>query len=541
MNCVRRRSMCLLGLAVALGTVGSAQTTCLLEAVSGDFNGDGRKDVELMDWDESTLTGRYRVALRSLESDGAGGFVYWAPWYQEQWLFGDKVRPLIGDIGGDGSDTVVFVAPYLGNMRVLPEARLEKVFYPGWGSGVLQEPQIGDIDGDGKDDLVFPFDNGGGLEVRVLRAYDAATNAWVMQGSASVWGAGVLGHVRIGDLDGDGREDLLFPFENGGLLEVRVLRDFDPATGAWRAMQGYSTQWGAGTLANVHVGDIDGDGRTDMIFTYGAGGLTEVRTLRGFDPGTGAWVRQGFSSNWGSGVMVHERVGDIDGDGKDDLLFPFANGGIVEVRALRDFDPSTGRWAMTGYSTTWGTGVLADPLVGDVDADGRDDLVLPWQSGDDLRVRTLRSFQSSSGAWAVHDESRLCVCCPDPGGSSETGLNCITIDDVIGSSVPLLGSTLKWTLTGARPDSHAGLLLGTERTPFPFGTCTIYPSLPGVGPLWVGGNATNGSGDAKTYLRLPNETWLVGARLFGQYAYYRPGVFASVDFTTGLEVVLGGG
>jgi hypothetical protein len=112
---------------------------------------------------------------------------------------------------------------------------------------------------------------------------------------------GFLGGIFVaaGDVTGDGRADIVTGAGPGGGPHVRV---FDGVTGA--EILGFFA-YAPGFLGGVRVaaGDVDGDGRADVVTGAGPGGGPHVRV---FDGVTGAEVRSFFAYDPGflGGVFV---------------------------------------------------------------------------------------------------------------------------------------------------------------------------------------------------------------------------------------------
>ena len=83
------------------------------------------------------------------------------------------------------------------------------------------------------------------------------------------------------------------------------------------------------------AGDINGDGRTDIVTGAGPGEGPQVRVFSGVDLGLLASFNAydpGFSGG------VHVAAGDVDGDGRTDLITGSGQGGPPHVRVLRGAD-----------------------------------------------------------------------------------------------------------------------------------------------------------------------------------------------------------
>src|SRR5207302_1601383 len=116
--------------------------------------------------------------------------------------------------------------------------------------------------------------------------------------------------VAVGDVNGDGRLDLVTA--NYTSNDVSVLLGTDP--GSFQTQQTLAV----GPLPlSVAVADVNGDGRLDLVLPSRPGAATsDVSVLLGTGDGTFGPLQQ-----FGAGMRPSAAVvGDVNGDGRPDLI-----------------------------------------------------------------------------------------------------------------------------------------------------------------------------------------------------------------------------
>jgi cathepsin L len=256
-------------------------------------------------------------------------------------------------------------------------ASLEGV--PEDGPQVLRYPKlIGDVDGDGTSDIIFTCMDlsGPGLYIRAKRSNGDGT--WTSWGQVLGDGRHVLDYQPlVGDVDGDGKSDVIFVGKDwsGPGLNIRVKRS--NGDGTW-------TSWGQVLGDGRHVldyrplvGDVDGDGKSDVIFTCMdlSGPGLYIRAKR--SNGDGTWTSWGQVLGDGQHVLDYSPlVGDVDGDGKTDVIFVGKDwsGPGLNIRVKRS--NGDGTWTSWGQVLGDGPHVLdVSPVAAFVDRDGKIDVV----------------------------------------------------------------------------------------------------------------------------------------------------------------------
>jgi len=304
--------------AVTVGRVKSPE-----DAVFADLDGDGATDIV------SSCEGRTRTM-----------FVHWAPKDKEQyldpaawktevisctknkqsWMF---ALPMQIDgrggvdlvVGSKGGNATIGWLQAPANARDMQDWKLHPLYQATW----IMSLQAHDMDGDGDLDVLASDRKGGDRGVLWLENPGSKAVS-----AGAKWQEHRIGpkdrevmFLTLADLDGDDRNDIVCAVKGRGITWYRATGD---AKDPWRVRE-IPLPDGFGTGKGVAVGDVDGDDRTDIVFS--------CENAKGNLAGVG-WLsaESGHDANWKShpisgptGVKFDRiELMDMDDDGDLDVL-----------------------------------------------------------------------------------------------------------------------------------------------------------------------------------------------------------------------------
>ena len=157
--------------------------------------------------------------------------------------------------------------------------------------------------------IAIGIDNGGGPYVTVRDASGAEHGSFLPYFDFSQGGI----DVAAGDVDGDGKANIVTVPGHGGRGEIR---EFDGA-GDQLGPTPLATANGCGT--RIAVGDVNGDGKADLVTSYETCGGPEVQV---FDGSSGKRLAdfRAFNTNSTLPNPVRVAVGDVNGDGRSEIV-----------------------------------------------------------------------------------------------------------------------------------------------------------------------------------------------------------------------------
>jgi len=362
--------------------VGNVDTDSALEIVTTTYGGKGYVIDGIshaIEWEYINSFGA-QVRLADLDGDGMQEIIGASSWYKITVFDADRLTPaweitttldigalLVADTDGDGIPEIIYGDGQWGKLHAI-DARSHterwSVNNPEHGvSGIA----LGDVDLDGKKELLWGAGGtSSGADYLYVAAPDTGTIKWQSQ---DVFG---MNAVAVGDLDGDGIDELLMVTQssNSGYDEG-VVFIYDARTHALKFSQKLGIRDWMGTARTVRIGDVDGDGKNEYVVTTADlyDGVVQV-----YDGSTHTLKCQsaGYNGNYFSALAI----GDVDNDGKVEIV---AGQGREHTGAagvyLVVFDGATlqEKWRSTDLGVYWGS--VYDIKLADLDGDGHQEII----------------------------------------------------------------------------------------------------------------------------------------------------------------------
>lgn len=237
---------------------------------------------------------------------------------------------------------------------------------------------IGDLDGDGRPDLVVA--NAGGNSVSLLRntSTPGAIDLNSFAARVDIPSATAPRKASLCDVDGDGKLDVLVA--NDFPATVSIFRNVISGPGAFSSGS-FAPRVDFATGArpqDVVAGDLDGDGKPDLaVPAYAAGSVSVLKNLS-----TAGTISFAPRFNLLTGGSTHcVAFGDVDGNGKLDIVAVSEN---AETAAVFRNIGTNGVLTNSSFAAVVSFPAGHNPggvSVGDLDNDGRPDVVAGNFSG----------------------------------------------------------------------------------------------------------------------------------------------------------------
>lgn len=272
-----------------------------------------------------STNGLFRSEIKTFDSAGGAESRFY-PYGN----FTGGVNIASGDVNGDGKDEIIVGADKGGGPHLKiydKEGKLLKQFFAfsaSYAGGIAAA--AADFNGDSRDEIVVAAKSGGNSEVKIfdfngnlLKKFNAFEKAFKNKF-----------YIAAGDVDGDGEAEIIVGAGEGSTPVIKIFK-YDGR------LQGQFYAYDKGMKSGVHVALISlspkvRDSKKMIAVAPGVGGGPHVKI---FD-NKGVLHRQffAFDKKFRGGVSI--AAGDINLDGKDEIITGAGPGGAPHVRVFRD-------------------------------------------------------------------------------------------------------------------------------------------------------------------------------------------------------------
>jgi Ca2+-binding RTX toxin-like protein len=363
----------------------------------------------------------------------------------------------------------------------------------------------GDLNGDGIDDLVIEykgkngsgadsehhtsiiFGSGDGLPSYVDMSEMAANQ--VAEITDLPFDNGITDSRIIGlqDFNGDGFDDLLLVSQYSTEQTMTVVFGSSSGLGGSNSLSSLSqaqitldsTALNAASLAMAgSSGDLNGDGYADVALfddrnvqvvfgsSLGAGSYATTTSLAEANSSSGTLLSTAIDLDGVSGSIDSVVIGDITGDGIDDLIVTMTYNNESSQTLIFDGSTVTKGGVLTHEDALWTVsddsgkisyGVLSDSYMGDINGDGIDDLILSGNGSSNRQTRVIFGNNSASGETTTDSLASsngiLDLTAYSPSNTVETG-TAIAVGDINGDGIDDLAIAVSTQTSGADPRAY---------------------------------------------------------------------------------------
>ena len=284
--------------------------------VVGDFDGDLRDDIA---WNLRSTNNVTYVGL----SDGNGGFAFGGRQQAAPTGWG-SYRVFAGDVGGDGIDDLIFNTIVGTNRTYVARGRdtgeFEFLAHQDRGTGFgAYDVLVGDVNGDNRTDIVWNVTessrNGIYMGFGTTGGRFSMTN--YQERSSNGWDSY---SVLIGNVGGGAGDDLVWP--NLTTQNIPVHLSYGSGSGFAPGPLAWVEDIPGSRPLDAQLVDVDGDGKKDLLLNERDGTINRVNVGLATDASnfvfTPVPMTHPATVSW---EQYSTFVGDFDGDGREDVLW----------------------------------------------------------------------------------------------------------------------------------------------------------------------------------------------------------------------------
>jgi len=349
-----------------------------------DLDGDGRQDLIAVALDDGSLSVFRNTGLSDALS------------FASKLAFPTGVHPeglTIADLDGDGKPDVVTanaggggsVSIYRNNSRRGTISLVDRLDIP---LNTAHRVAAADFNGDGRLDLAVTSNSA--QQIVILENFSTPGSISFTH-KLSLGTASYANSIAAGDIDGDGRPDILAPITDADAFYI-YLNDGPKGSISFSP----SKKLLAGDAANgISLGDLNGDAKIDVVISNAKAGSISLFLNRS-SAGALSLTRQDFSANDSPSDVA---LGDFNHDGRLDVAVSSDTDDLV---ILRNRVTPSGLSLDLDSEPKSGPGAFL-PVVGDLDGDGHLDIAVSNHLGSTVSILRNAGENTSLSGSEVND------------------------------------------------------------------------------------------------------------------------------------------
>lgn len=252
----------------------------------------------------------------------------------------------------------------------------------------------GDLGGDGVPEIVVGPAIGGSPQVRVLRQDGSLIRDIYPYSSNMDDGVNVV----VGDLNGDGKDEIITAPRNGSGPHVRI---FDGLGQPKFTLGFYAYNYNFTGGVNITACDVNGDGKDEIVTGAGPGGDAQVRVFNSY----GQWIGLDywpFASDYKGGVTVG--CANVDGGREEEIITAIQSNSENWIKVYKADKNKTvlGNFLAWPAETKTGLNVVG----GDMDNDGLDEVVasIAAKGGPQIKIFEAYGKEINSGFFVFEQD-----------------------------------------------------------------------------------------------------------------------------------------
>lgn len=308
----------------------------------------------------------------------------------------------VGDLNGDNKPELVVSNVGQGTIRILQDTGTGIEYGTPITLSTLSSTAVvylGDLNNDSKLDILVCYSGTGNISIFRNQSTGGTltSGSFATRQDITVTGVTSTNVGSIEDINGDGLADILIASYNSNILSIFKNTTTVPGSISFQNVSSTSLGAGAGP-ASVNCADLDNDGKKDIVVSAFAGNSLIIYKNNSSISTFSISLAQSFVS---SGGPLNACLGDIDGDGKVDIITSTYSGTSVNI--YRNITSgSTPNFNMSPYSISVGFTYLQGVIATDLNYDGRLDIVV-----NSVQANSVFFFENKSTPGTINSNSFL--------------------------------------------------------------------------------------------------------------------------------------